>query len=114
MAKYPESRKRGLKPWPKGVSGNPGGRPKKRPITDRYYQKAEEPLSEKDCKRLKVPIGATWGDLLAQRQFQAAEKGSTNAAREIREAIEGRAPQRLEITGPQRKVITIKIMHAYE
>jgi hypothetical protein len=23
-----------LKPWPKGVSGNPGGRPKRKPITE--------------------------------------------------------------------------------
>src|SRR5713101_7533720 len=112
MGKYAESRKRGLKPWPKGVSGNPGGRPKKRPITDRYYQKAEEPLSEKDCKRLELPIGATWGDLLALRQFQAADKGSTNAAREIREAIEGKAPQRFEITGPERKEITIRVVRS--
>jgi hypothetical protein len=25
-----------LKPWPKGVSGNPGGRPRKKPITELY------------------------------------------------------------------------------
>jgi len=27
-------RTKNLKPWPKGVSGNPGGRPKRKPVTE--------------------------------------------------------------------------------
>jgi hypothetical protein len=33
-----------LKPWPKGVSGNPGGRPKKKPLTEAYQAAINDPL----------------------------------------------------------------------
>jgi hypothetical protein len=36
-----------LRPWKPGdPSPNPGGRPKKRPVTDRYYERGEGPLPE--------------------------------------------------------------------
>ena len=39
------------------------------------------------------PKGRTYAQLAAEGQFNAAIKGKTDAAREIREALEGKAPQ---------------------
>jgi Family of unknown function (DUF5681) len=108
--------------WVKGQSGNPAGRPKKRPITDEYFDLADKPLPEKLRKKLerdfgiKLPPGITWSQTAALRRFMEAcgikiEKGGTRAAKEIRESIEGKAPERLEITGPERKEITILVKY---
>lgn len=32
-----------LKPWPKGQSGNPGGRPRRRPLTELYEELLNDP-----------------------------------------------------------------------
>jgi hypothetical protein len=84
-----------------GKSGNPGGRPKKRPISDRYADLAEQPLPDDLRLMMKLEKGATWGDALALSQFRGAIKGKPEAAREIREAIEGKATQRLEVSGQE-------------
>jgi len=84
-----ESRKRSLanlKPaWPKGISGNPSGRPRK-PITEAYADIADQ-------KYPGDPEGRTYAQLIAEGQCKAAIKGKTDAAREIREALEGKTPQ---------------------
>jgi hypothetical protein len=79
-----------LKPWKPGQSGNPGGRPKKRPITERYAQFAEAPVEEKTRKALKLPKGATLADAAVKRAYQEAVDGNLDALKEIREAIEGK------------------------
>lgn len=85
-----------LKKWEPGQSGNPSGRPHKRPITDRYREILETLLPDEIRKALSLPTGATHGDAIALAQARQAIKGKTEAAREIREAIEGKTPQRDE------------------
>jgi len=80
-----------------GRSGNPGGRPKKRPITGRYAEVTEMELPEPLRQTLRLQKGATYGDAMALAQVRAAIKGRTDAVREVREAIEGKATQRIEI-----------------
>jgi hypothetical protein len=88
-------------PWKKGdPSPNPGGRPRRRPISDRYAAIAELPLEENIRLAMKLPEGATYGDAVALSQMRAAIKGKTDAAREVREAMEGKATQRVELAGP--------------
>ena len=110
----------GLKPFKPGQSGNPGGRPKKRPITDEYFQLADQPLPEKLRTKLardfgiNLAAGTTWSQASALRRFLEAtgikiEEGGTKAAKEIRESIEGKSPQRIEVSGPERKEITIQV-----
>ena len=61
------------------------------PISDRYAHIAEEKLPESIRKKLKLGPGATYGDPIALRTFQAALEGDIAATREVREAIEGKA-----------------------
>jgi hypothetical protein len=82
---------KGLMPWKPGQSGNPSGRPRTKPISDRYAYIAEEKLPESVRKKLGLEAGATYGDALSLMQFRSALNGNTGAAREIREAIEGKA-----------------------
>ncbi len=92
-----------------GQSGNPGGRPKKRPISDRYAELAELELPEEERIKYGLPEGATYGDALAIVRFNAALEGKPDAAREIREAIEGKTGQRGEETPGEE--ITVRIIN---
>ena len=85
--------------WPKGVSGNPGGRPKKKPITERYEAQLEVELPESLRLKLKLKKGATYGDAVALQVIRQAILGKHEAAREVREAVEGRAPQQIHLSG---------------
>ena len=98
-------------PWKPGESGNPSGRPKSRPISDRYQACAEKRLPEDLRMMLKLKKGATYGDAVALAQFRAAIKGKSDAAREVREAIEGKATQRLEHSGAEGKPMQFVITH---
>ena len=104
-----EKQRANLQPFKRGQSGNPGGRPKKRPITDRYHEGLEAPLEENIRIALSLPEGATNGDAVAKAQIRAAIKGKTYAARELREATEGKSTQRLEIVGEEGGAIKVDI-----
>ena len=95
-------------PWKPGESGNLSGRPTTRPISDRYQARAEERLPEELRLMLKLGKRATWGDALALAQFRAGIKGKAENAREIREAIEGKATQRIELDNAPELAITVR------
>jgi hypothetical protein len=92
-----------------GQSGNPGGRPKKRPITERYALVADLPLPDAIRRQLKLEPGATWGDAAALGTFRSAVKGNWGASREIREALEGKSTQRVELTGESGGPVATKL-----
>jgi Transposase/Family of unknown function (DUF5681) len=83
-----------------GASPNPGGRPKKRPITAAYSRNLLKELPPEmlvDSKGNQLfPIGTTWLDLVAMATIRAAASGDYRAARELRESIEGKASMRVE------------------
>jgi hypothetical protein len=89
-------------PWKSGQSGNASG--KRNPISSRYLIRAETVLPKELLEKINgafpVPLlkkGAKWADAVALRLFvEAVIHGDTGAAREVREAIEGRASQRIE------------------
>jgi|ERR1700730_15303383 hypothetical protein len=96
--------------WKKGCpSPNPGGRPRRNPISDRYAEAIERILPERERKRWGLREGATWGDALAMEQVAAAVRGKTEAARDVREAIEGKATQR--ISGTQGQEVRIRVVY---
>jgi Family of unknown function (DUF5681) len=93
--------------FPPGQSGNPGGRPRKRPISDLYAELAEAELPEKERIKHGLPEHATYGHGIAMVMFRAALEGKADAAREIREAIEGKTGPRHETpVGP----VTIRVV----
>jgi hypothetical protein len=107
-------------PWKEGdPSPNPGGRLKKRPITDEYFQILGEPLPE--ILRLQINQmfgeellrpGTTWARAGAfRRALDSLMEGGYLASKEMREAIEGKAPLRSEITGPERKEVTLRVVY---
>ena len=95
----PKGNPENLKPWKPGQCGNLGGRPKKHPVTDRYAAVLEKPLPDELVRLLKVKKGTTYGEAIAFGQAISAIKGKADSAREIREALEGKATQRVEVTG---------------
>lgn len=95
-----------------GEVRNPNGiNSLKCPITDHYWEVSEEVMPEglvrrfnKKCGASLLKPGDTWARAVAVRAcFEAVLSCSVRAMREVREAIEGKAPQRLEITRPARK-----------
>lgn len=93
--------------WKPGQSGNPSGRPRKKPLTERYEQVLEEALPEKARLKLGLAPGATYGDAIAAGQARKAVMGATEAAKEIREAVEGKSPQAVFNLGDNAEVKVI-------
>lgn len=107
-----------LKPIKPGECRNPTGINRKRPITERYWEVSERPMPDaairqgnRRCGFTLFHPGMTWAEGIALRAaYEAVCKGLVRPMKEIREAIEGKAPQRLEITsGPQRKEVTLVV-----
>lgn len=83
-------------PWPKGVSPNPGGRPKMKPITDALRSILDHPYTGPGC--LKKFKGYTNAQAIAAKQIEIAiQKGDTRAVVEITDRVEGKVPQ--QVTG---------------
>ncbi len=92
-----------LKPWKPGQSGNPNGRPRKRPLSEAYDDWLRQPVSTDQIIKLReqgvrLPEDTTNADMVALSQGREAMSGNTNAAREMREAVEGKATQRFELS----------------
>ncbi len=87
-----ETKKRGrtenLKPWKPGQSGNPGGRPKTKLITQAY----QELLMEIDPK-----TGKTKATLIAEKTLKEALKGNLAAVKEATDRTEGKVLQQLGV-----------------
>ncbi len=71
-----------LKPWPKGVSGNPGGRPKTKPLTEELQR-----LLEEEAPKGK---GQTWATAIAKTLLAKARKGDVRAIAEVANRVEGK------------------------
>ena len=94
-----------LKPFEPGKSGNPLGRPKKRPLSEAYQWFLEQPVSKNDREKMlkdhgiKLPDKATNAYVVAVGLGKLAPK-EHQSAKEMREATEGKATVRVELSGP--------------
>ena len=81
--------------WKPGESGNPGGRPKKKPLTEAYEALMKQPIPG-DSQ------GRTFAEAIAFSMATEAIKGKSkvSAASEIADRVEGRVLQQTEISGP--------------
>ena len=101
--------------WPKGVSGNPGGRPRKKPLTELYAAFADVKLAElplrirrmfKDCDDVSLAANGALGLWLAMG------RGNHSAARELREGIEGKLTEKIDLAVDVNKDIVERRMAA--
>lgn len=81
-----KKRMKNLKPWPKGVSGNPSGRPKSRHITMSYEKYLRSPKGQKEIQNV-------FRDILSKRGMAAVL-----LLREMAERTEGKVPQEIDMT----------------
>lgn len=100
--------------WKPGQSGNPSGRPKKRPITEMYRKVGE---NEADLRLIPkalraVAKGKTFAELVAIGQYLSAFKGIALSAREIADRIEGKVADRVEVTGSLQLTLAERIARA--
>jgi hypothetical protein len=68
-----------LKPWPKGVSGNPGGRPKRKPIEE----------------ALLAALKPAEAQAVAQALIRQAKRGNVRAFDSLADRVDGKVPQAL-------------------
>lgn len=74
-----------------GVSGNPEGRPKKKPITQRYEYLLEELAPAEVLAAYGLKKGATYGDVIAINMVNQAIQGEVPATKEITDRVEGKS-----------------------
>ena len=105
-------------PW---GPGNPPpispGRPRKRPLSEAYEDWLRQAVDRDTIvklrsKGIRVPTDATNADMVAMSQGREAISGKTNAAREMREAVEGKAMQRIELSRPEDRSVEFSIVYA--
>lgn len=82
-----------LTPWPPGVSGNPGGKPRKAlALLSHAYTDVLKRSMPRDMAAEVVQAiadGATVAEVIALSMVQYAARGDVQSAREIRTATEG-------------------------
>ena len=71
-----------LKPWAKGVSGNPGGRPRTAPITELLRELLQKPCPGDTQNR-------TYAHKIAEAMLKRTSQGDVRAAREVADRTEG-------------------------
>jgi hypothetical protein len=87
----------------KGFSGNPGGRPKIKPLTDAYRDRLKEQLSPEHRKMfaktwsVDLPEDVTYAQAIASVVFALALVGGLDAIKELTDRAEGKVAQ--EVTG---------------
>jgi hypothetical protein len=94
-----------LTPWRPGQSGNPGGRPKKSPVTDHVREQLDKPIPE--AMRGKLPPifteiygpDATFGQMIAFKLIASSAKGDIFAMKELLDRVEGKVSQSHKLAG---------------
>ena len=90
-----------LKPWRKGVSGNPGGRPKRKPIEEELLRLIDERVSPRDKR--------THARKIAEAMLRAAGNGNVNAFMAVADRVDGRVPLAEESSDARGQTIEIII-----
>jgi len=93
---------------------------KRRVMSENYDEALQSPAPAAVVKALSkltgfedLPEGCTWAQLATRGLLRrVVMKGDAAAAKELREAIEGKAPQRIENIDPADRQINIRIVYA--
>ena len=84
-------------PWKPGESGNPGGRPKRKPLTDAYAAILAQPVPAEVARKLNVDSSTTYAEIIAMALVREAVKGNVQAASQLADRVEGRAMERMQL-----------------
>jgi hypothetical protein len=98
-----------------GQSGNPGGRPKRQPITDYLIDQLDQPIPEAMKEKLPAIFvevygtEATFGQILAFKLVTQGLKGDMQAAKEILDRVEGKVKQSVAMAGEDGGPVEFKL-----
>lgn len=90
-----------------GFTANPNGRPKKKYFRDafiKYFEENPDALP----KVIEVLAKAAQGE---EQNFKGERVNHISAAQFVKETLDGKAKQELEVTGADEGPMTIKIIH---
>jgi hypothetical protein len=97
--------------WKKGESGNPGGRPKTKPLTEALeclmaetYPVETLPRSLRVCLGLKAGKHYTWAEIAARYLILGLRTGKGGIAacfKEVAERLEGKVALPVEVASPR-------------
>ena len=79
--------------WKPGQSGNPSGRPKRKPLTDAYAAILTKRIPAAVARKLQLLGRPTYAQVIAMSLAQEAIKGKVQAASELADRVEGRVSQ---------------------
>jgi len=114
----PKGNPQNLTPWAKGVSGNPGGKPRKRPQSEANDAFLRKVYPEKMRRAMNAGIGevlepgCTWGDAISFGLGKKAVRGDSHAAKELRESVEGKSVARYEISAAENRNWVVEVEYA--
>jgi Family of unknown function (DUF5681) len=86
--------------WRKGQSGNPGGRPKRKPLTDLVAAALEKDR----LGNAKLPNGQTLADMIVLAWVKAAMRGDAAARKDLLERLEGKVAVPVPVAPPEEPV----------
>ena len=78
------------KKWKPGQSGNPGGRPKRKPLTEAYGRILKRRVPADVVRKLGLRGHPTYAEMIAMSLAKEAIKGKVQAASELADRVEGR------------------------
>jgi hypothetical protein len=120
---HPNSLKNLRPPAKPGEVLNPEGINRKRPFTDEYHEFAVSALPDEIRTKVNeayqkqfgivefLKAGTTWARAQILRQeIQALLEPAVHLTSEFADRVEGKTPQRLELTGMERQEITIVVI----
>jgi Family of unknown function (DUF5681) len=99
-----------------GESGNPGGRPKKLPITDYILYQLEKPVPASMKAKLPPTFtevygdNATFGEMLAFRLVADAANGNMKAIATVLDRAEGKVTQKMALSGEASEPVTFRVI----
>jgi hypothetical protein len=80
-----------------GQSGNPSGRPKRKPLSDAYSALLGQTVPPEIARQLRISETSTYAEVVAMALLKEAVKGKVNAAAELADRVEGRVMERVQV-----------------
>jgi hypothetical protein len=94
-----------------GQSGNPSGRPKRKPLSDAYSALLGQTVPPEMARQLRISEASTYAEVVAMALLKEAVKGKVNAAAEVADRVEGKITQ--PISGPDEGPIVVRSLNDF-